>query len=85
VTRTGIQQPTTGEGIQFVNIPNPCTIRVYTVRGDLVATINVPEGAGGIYTWAPVSDYGQFIKSGIYVFHLESPVGSKTGKFAVIR
>jgi hypothetical protein len=32
----GFSQPGVQDKIQFVNIPNPCTIRIYTVRGDLV-------------------------------------------------
>lgn len=71
--------------IQFVNLPNPCTIRIYTVRGDLVKTIDVAEGVGGIVSWNQLTDFGQFIESGVYVFHIESPSGNKKGKFAVVR
>lgn len=71
--------------VQFVNLPNPCTIRIYTIRGDLLAAINVPDGYGGLYPWLPMTDYGGFIESGVYVFHVESPKGTKIGKFAFIR
>ena len=71
--------------IQFVNLPNPCTIRIYTVRGDLVSTLEVPEGAGSIASWYQISDYGQYIESGIYIFHVDAPTGTKIGKFAIIR
>ncbi|MBN1638893.1 MAG: hypothetical protein JW866_07990, partial [Ignavibacteriales bacterium] len=56
----GRSMPGQGDEIQFVNIPNPCTIRIYTVRGDLVKTIDVVEGEGGIVRWDQVTDYGQF-------------------------
>lgn len=85
VIREGFSQPGEGDVIQFVNIPNPCTIRIYTVRGDLVKTIVVTEGTGALISWNQVSDYGQFVESGIYVFHVESPYGNKTGKFAIVR
>lgn len=75
----------TQDNIQFVKIPNPCTIRIYTIRGDLVKTINVPEGAGAIASWDQVTDYGQFVESGVYIFHLDSPQGKKIGKFAIVR
>lgn len=81
----GFSQPGAGDKIQFVNIPNPCTIRIYTVRGDLVKTLEVPEGAGAIVSWDQVTDYGQFVKSGIYVFHVDSPVGTRVGKLAIVR
>jgi len=85
VIGAGFSQPGAGDKIQFVNIPNPCTIRIYTVRGDLVKTLQVPEGAGAIASWDQVTDYGQFVKSGIYVYAVESPVGSTLGKLAIVR
>jgi hypothetical protein len=73
------------QGVQFVNLPNPCTIRIYSIRGDLLSTINVPEGYGALYSWNPITDYGGFIESGVYVFHVDSPRGTKIGKFAFVR
>ncbi|MBN2572044.1 MAG: hypothetical protein JXA68_07950 [Ignavibacteriales bacterium] len=81
----GRSMPGQGDVIQFVNIPNPCTIRIYTVRGDLVKTIEVGSDDGGIVSWDQVTDYGQFIESGIYLFHVDSKLGEKLGKFAIIR
>lgn len=71
--------------IQFVNIPNPCTIRIYTIRGDLVKTINVGEKDGAIKSWYQDTDYGQYVQSGVYIFHIDSKLGKKVGKFAIIR
>lgn len=85
IGRADASIPGEGEDIQFVNLPNPCTIRIYTVRGDLVKTINVPSGAGAIASWRQDTDYGQFIAPGIYIYHVEYNGGSKIGKFAVIR
>jgi hypothetical protein len=76
---------TLSQGVQFVNLPNPCTIRIYSIRGDLLATIPVPERYGGLYSWNPITDYGGFIESGIYLFHVESPQGTRIGKFAFVR
>jgi hypothetical protein len=81
----GFSLPGERDNLRFVNLPNPCTIRIYTVRGDLVKTINVPDGAGAIISWDQVTDYGQFVESGIYIFHLEYSGGTKLGKFAIIR
>lgn len=85
VIGSGYSQPGARDNIRFVNIPNPCTIRIYTVRGDIVKRIEVPEGAGAIVSWDQVTDFGQFIESGIYVFHIEYSGGYKLGKFAVVR
>ncbi|MCX6137737.1 MAG: hypothetical protein NTV54_09615 [Ignavibacteriales bacterium] len=85
VIGAGFAQPGSGDKIQFVNIPNPCTIRIYTVRGDLVKTLPVGADVGSIVSWDQVTDFGQFVKSGIYIYHLESPFGTKTGKLAIVR
>ncbi|MDP3829813.1 MAG: hypothetical protein Q8Q47_00995 [Ignavibacteriaceae bacterium] len=81
----GFSRPGEGSDIQFVNVPNPCIIRIYTVRGDLVKTINVADDVGGIVTWDQVTDFGQFVVSGVYIFHVESQFGNKLGKFAIVR
>ncbi|MGE5457390.1 MAG: hypothetical protein ACM3RX_03465, partial [Methanococcaceae archaeon] len=81
----GSSQPGDKDVIQFVNIPNPCTIRIYSVRGDLVKTLYAPEGTGAIVSWDQATDYGQFVTSGIYIYHLESPLGRKVGKLAIVR
>jgi hypothetical protein len=85
VVGEGRSQPAEGEELLFVNIPNPCTIRIYTVRGDLVKTIEVPVGFGGIARWDLGSEYGQFVKSGVYIYHVDSPKLTKIGKFAVVK
>lgn len=81
----GFSRPGEGSDIQFVNVPNPSTIRIYTIRGDLVKTINVGDNVGGIVTWDQVTDFGQFVVSGVYIYHIESPYGKKIGKFAIVR
>lgn len=81
----GFSQPGSSDKIQFVNVPNPCTIRIYTVRGDLVKTIDVTNGMGAIISWDQVTDYGQFVESGIYIYQITSSFGNKIGKFAIVR
>ncbi|MBN2091031.1 hypothetical protein JW964_15565 [candidate division KSB1 bacterium] len=80
--------------IYFINLPERCTIRIYTVRGYLVDTIEHYGNSGsalgltttGAATWDLVSKDGQDIAYGVYLYHIEAPeVGEKTGKFAVIK
>jgi len=85
--------------VRFTHLPNECTIRIYTVAGDLVRVIKhkdtntQPLDQGGTETWdftnqspgsAGTAISGQLIASGIYVYHVQSPVGEAVGKFAVI-
>lgn len=89
IMRSGFIIPGEQDFIQFVNIPSPCTIRIYSLRGDLVKTIDHEE-ATGVARWEQITDYGQFVKPGLYLYHLTShAMGSdgriKIGKFAIVR
>ena len=71
--------------IQFVNLSEKCTIRIYTIRGDLVKTIHHDDPFSGIAFWNQISDYGQYVKSGMYFYHVTNDRGdTKKGKFAII-
>lgn len=78
----------TDRRIDFVNLPQTCTIRVYTVAGDLVATIehDYPDKSAIKHreSWNMVSRNIQAIASGIYIFAVESEQGSYVGKFVVV-
>ncbi len=71
--------------IQFVNLSEECTIRIYTVRGDLVKTIHHSDPSSGVAFWNQISDYGQYVKSGMYFFQVTNSQGEvKLGKFAIV-
>ena len=78
----------TGRKIYFVNLPPEATIRIYTIGGDLVQTLEhrydlSPENDRTY--WNLVSRNNQEVVSGVYIYHIESPVGEKIGRFVVIR
>ncbi len=56
--------------IMFYNIPGKCKIRIYTERGDLIATINHTDGSGD-EAWNSITQYRQVIVSGIYLVNFE--------------
>ncbi|UCD95253.1 MAG: T9SS type A sorting domain-containing protein [Candidatus Zixiibacteriota bacterium] len=70
--------------LQFTNLPEVCTIRIFTLSGDLVNTIE-HNGDGGTADWDMLSTDHLAIASGIYLYHVESEFGSQTGRFAVIK
>jgi hypothetical protein len=77
----------TAEGesvIKFINLPDECTIRVYTLAGDLVETIR-HRGTRGEAEWDLLSMNRQQVASGMYLYHVESPYGERLGRFAVIK
>ena len=73
--------------IYFVNLPAKCTIRIYTVRGNLVKTIEHDATVdNGQEPWNLVSKDGMDISYGMYVYHVDAPgIGEKIGRFAVIK
>ncbi|MEW5925246.1 MAG: T9SS type A sorting domain-containing protein, partial [Candidatus Zixiibacteriota bacterium] len=70
--------------LEFVNLPEICTIRIYTLSGDLVKTLQHDEN-GGTEAWDMLSEDGLGISSGVYLYHVESQFGDKIGRFAVIK
>ncbi|RPH96720.1 hypothetical protein EHM69_00280 [candidate division KSB1 bacterium] len=72
--------------ITFIHLPNECTIRIYTVRGDLIQEIrHFADIDDGHENWDLRSRDGQNVAYGTYLYHIESPFGEKTGRFAVIK
>lgn len=68
----------------FINIPPVCTIKIYTMSGDLVKTIHHTDGTSE-EAWNQVTEYNQLIYTGVYLYAIESDLGNKTGKFVVVR
>jgi hypothetical protein len=93
----------TGRGerkIDFINLPDNCTVRIYTMAGALIKTLrrgdpgffnNNPVNKGsnnmdGSLSWNLVTEDGMDIAYGVYIFHVDAPgIGEHIGKFAVIK
>ena len=81
--------------LRFINLPNQCTIRIFNLSGELVRTLlhaettaegkGVANNAGGDEWWNLLNENRDLVASGVYIFHVESAVGSQIGKFAVVR
>ncbi len=72
--------------IRFNNIPGDCTIRIYTMSGDLVATIEHTNGLG-YEDWTLMSDKAQAQKvvSGVYLYSVRGEGVDFVGKFVILR
>ena len=74
--------------IRFTNLPAQCTIRIFTLTGEAVGTIEHDDTESGNAWWDMRSINNQEIAPGLYIFHVEQ-VGQSSdpfiGKFAVIR
>jgi hypothetical protein len=72
--------------LRFVNLPDRAIIRIYSVSGILVnvLTHNNPAG-GGEEVWNLRNRNNQFVASGAYFYHVETPDGqTKIGRFTVV-
>ncbi len=71
--------------IQFRNLPQRCTIRIYTITGELVDIVEKDDFTS-MASWDLLSSEGMRIAYGVYIYHVDIPgVGEKIGRFAVIK
>jgi hypothetical protein len=71
--------------LQFRNLPPRCTIRIYTLIGELVDTI-VKDDRNSYADWQLLSYEGNRLAYGVYIYHVEVPgVGQKIGRLALIK
>lgn len=73
--------------IEFRGLPQFCTIRIFTINGELVKTLNhAASVTEGFEAWDLRTKDNLEIAPGLYIFHVESSnFGSYVGKFAVIK
>jgi len=73
--------------IQFINIPKNCEIKIYTLAGNLVQTIQHRDSERGFVNWNLTSMVNQTVASGIYLFSCENKgTGDiQVGNFVVIK
>jgi hypothetical protein len=71
--------------IKFIHLPPVCTIRVFTLAGDVVTTIRHDDPVRGEESWDILSENYRALASGVYIFTVESDFGTQIGKFVLIR
>ncbi len=72
--------------LYFANVPKQCTIRIYTLAGELVETLYHDSTLdNGKVFWDMRTKDNMNLAYGLYIFHVDSPEGSYIGKFAVIK
>jgi len=98
VTNKSVTQEGTDQ-IFFTNLPDKCTIRIYTLAGEFVREIEhdgsaspfpddvfVQGNSGGTEPFDLLTYNQQALASGVYIYHVDAEdIGQKIGKFAIIR
>ncbi len=73
--------------VDFIHLPQLCTINIYTIAGDHVKEI---EHSGSLFdgteSWNLLNTEDQDIAAGYYIYHVETPDGYEhIGRLAVIK
>jgi hypothetical protein len=75
--------------VHFANLPKVCTIRIYSIDGDLIKQIEHyrPEGGPGSQheEWNLISRNTQAVVTGVYMWHVQSDMGEQLGKLVIIK
>lgn len=82
--------------IKFTHVPPDATIRIFTVSGKLIRTLERRDGINdnitaadllnGTVDWDLESDDNLTVSYGVYLFQVEAPgLGERTGTFAIIK
>jgi hypothetical protein len=84
-----IAAPRTGQRddrrLEFRNLPKKCTIRIYTITGELVDTIEKDDNRDFVI-WNLLTFEAQQTAYGVYIYQVDAPgIGTKIGRFALIK
>ena len=73
--------------LRFTHLPKSCSIKIYTVSGELVNVLNHNDLYDGDHFWDLKNDNGKVISPGLYIYIVkEEETGLEfVGKFAVVR
>ena len=84
---SGLQESSSDRKIQFVNLPTQATIRIFSLSGVLVDAIEHDDPAGGgTAEWDLRNRNNQFVASGVYFYHVSTPIGAeKVGRMTILQ
>jgi hypothetical protein len=72
--------------LEFRGLPASCTVRIYTVRGELVQTLVHDGSNAGIVAWNLRTKDNLDVAPGLYIYHVDAAeAGTAKGKFAIIK
>lgn len=72
------------DGVYFAGLPMEATIRIFTLSGVLIKTIE-HKGTSGHASWDLHTQDGDMIASGVYLYKIEANGSEKLGKLAVAK
>lgn len=73
--------------IHFTRLPLQCTIKIFTLTGELVRTLQHQSevSSSSDERWDLKTEFGSEVAYGVYLYHIDSAAGKKMGKLAIMR
>jgi len=70
--------------IRFRNLPNTCTIHIFTMAGEKVKSLRKSD-TSGVIGWDLRTEGGREIAPGVYIYKVETEIGTHVDRFSVIK
>jgi hypothetical protein len=87
--RAGQFAPSRSATVYFANLPNKCTITIFSLDGDRIRTLYHDEpaasGTASTHRWNLITRNTMWVVSGLYYWVVESEYGSQIGKLAILK
>ncbi len=87
-TRQGTD-PERSRKVTFTNVPSTCTVSIWTLDGDLVRKLDHDahplSSDATVVVWDLITRNTQAVKTGIYIYTVESEFGTDVGKLVIVK
>jgi hypothetical protein len=81
--------PERARKVTFANVPETCTVSIWTLDGDLVRSLDHAEdplsSQATVVVWDLITRNTQAVKTGLYIFTVESRYGTDVGKLVIVK
>jgi hypothetical protein len=81
--------PERARKVTFTNVPDTCVVSIWTLDGDLVRKLDHAEppnnSQSSVVVWNLITRNTQAVKSGVYLYTIESRFGTDVGKLVIIK
>jgi hypothetical protein len=81
--------PERARKITFTNVPDTCTVSIWSLDGDLVRRLDHAENPlsseATVVVWNIITRNTQAVKTGLYLYTIESRFGTDIGKLVIIK
>jgi hypothetical protein len=81
--------PERARKVTFTNVPDTCTVSIWSIDGDLVRRLEhraePSSSEATVVIWDLITRNTQAVKTGIYIWSIESRFGTDVGKFVIIK